>query len=159
MQRSYKIAAIFLIFCSAFWTFSIAFHDWIDAKVNLEFMHYILAGSSRAESSFHITDLIVTKILFYVVVVFESIISLLFIISCILMTRNFNDIGKFKCSKDIAVYAILLCIVKYFILFVCIFAEWFYMWQTSEMTQIKASIFTGLMLGMLVFLKVIDEND
>jgi predicted small integral membrane protein len=156
VQKSYKLTALILTFCVGFWAFSVTIHDWLDNNTNLEFMRYVLAGSSKAPSSLHITDPIITLVLFYLTLLFESVTVIFLAVACICMTKNLKDDIVFKHSKSIAVYGILLCFIKYFVLFLCISSEWFYMWQTSEMSQVKAGIFSGLLMAILIFLKITD---
>ena len=144
--RLTRITLITLASMMFLWTFSIAIHDLIDPKVNLGFMTKVLAGGTPA-SSLAIKNEVAIKLIYNFMLVFESGIAITFLFATI---KTYYSLKSEHFSKNALVLGLLLCLLKYFLGFVVIASEWFYMWQTSGATQVKALLISVLLLITLM---------
>lgn len=151
-NTTYKIIAIFLVLAFCFWGFSIAIHDILSPENNLEFVAYVLKGDGSA-NSFSITNKNIINIIFYVAVVYETLIAVVLFIAAVFMLLNFRH-TKFHYANNIATVGFGMALFKYFVLFVTVCAEWFYMWKTSEPSQIKAILLSNFAVLGLIFLNL-----
>jgi predicted small integral membrane protein len=128
------------------WTFSITIHDIVDPKVNLAFMAKVLAGGTPT-SSLSIKDKLIIELLFYFMLTLEIIITLAFFLATI---KTYYSLKSDKFNKKAMIIGLLLGLTKYFLGFVVVASEWFYMWQTSEGTQVKALLISILLIITLM---------
>ena len=83
----------------------------------------------------------------------EVIITISFLIATI---KTYYCLKTEKFNKKALVIGLVLGLIKYFLGFVVIASEWFYMWQTSEGTQVKA-LLISILLIMVLMLTITSE--
>lgn len=148
----YDKVAIFLVLAFCFWCFSIAIHDILYPQNNFEFVQFLLKGDGTG-ASLSITNKNIVTVIFYLAVVFESLITIVLFIAGILMVLNLRY-NKFVYANNLAMLGFAMAVFKYFVLFVTIFSEWFYMWKTSKTAQMQAILMGNFALLGLVFLNL-----
>lgn len=151
-NTTYRLITLFLVTIVCFWVFSVMIHDVLYPIVNLKFMAYVLNGDGLNES-LRITDKNVVKGLFYTTLFYEILMTVVLLLAVILMLKNFRK-AKLGYAANVASLGLVMVLFKYFVLFVTVSAEWFYMWKTSENSQIKGILFSNFALLGLIFLSL-----
>jgi predicted small integral membrane protein len=147
-----KITILLLVISVWFWEFSAFIHDVWDPSVNLPFLKMVLAGSTSAKTSFHITSSGMIAGIFWL----EKIYELIFL--CVLlyaMLKYINSkISNDEPAKDLMCFGLMLIVVKYLVLFLALAGEWFFLWQTFSNDQTKSGIFVGAIVAIMIYIKL-----
>jgi predicted small integral membrane protein len=159
-----RTAKTLLILAVAFYYTLVVLNNTTDYNSNFQFIRHVLmmdstfpnnSGMWRAINSPSIHTL------FYISIIgWESLTMILCWWGGIKLTRNLKaPAATFQQAKTIAIVALTLSLLMWFIAFLTIGAEWFLMWQSQTWNGQEAAFRMFTVVGIvLIFLSMKDEE-
>jgi predicted small integral membrane protein len=159
-----RLSKCALIFALAFFYLLVVFNNTTDYNSNYQFVHHVLmmdstfpgnAGMWRAINSTTIHHLFYDSI-----IAWEMLTALLCILGGIQLARNLRaPAAAFNAAKRIAVAALTLSLLMWFIAFLSVGAEWFLMWQSKTWNGQEAASRMFNAVGILLLYTALPDHD
>src|SRR5579863_6533655 len=159
-----RIAKTLLVLAIALYYTLVVLNNTTDYNSNFQFIRHVLMMDStfpHNSAMWRAINSPTIHTLFYITIItWESLTIILCWSSGIQLARNLKaPAATFQQSKNIAVAALTLSLLMWFVAFLTIGAEWFMMWQSSTWNGQEAAFRMFTVVGIvLLFLSMKDDE-
>jgi predicted small integral membrane protein len=160
-----RIAKILLLSAVALFYTIVVFNNITDYNSNYLYVYHVLdmdstyLGNHGMWRAVHST--VVYKSFYAAIITWESVTVVLGWMGAVLLSRKVRSTAAaFNLAKRVAVAALTLSLLMWFVAFLTIGAEWFLMWQSKTWNGQEAAFRMFTVVGMiLIFLAMPDTEE